>query len=110
MSQIVSSQFALAVGGATDASYDVTIDVDKVADMIRPGMTEKITVTQQLSDDTLSVPADAVASDDQGTYCMVKVGETFERRAVITGASNGERVQIIKGLSADASVRVVLGR
>lgn len=93
-------------GGATDASYDVTIDVDKVADMIRPGMTAKITVTQQLSDDTLSVPADAVASDDQGTYCMVKIGETFERRAVITGASNGERVQIIKGLSADASVRV----
>lgn len=93
-------------GGATDANYDVTIDVANIAETIRPGMTAKITVSKQLADDTLSVPADAVAGDDEGTYCMVKVGDTFERRAVSPGASNDKRVQIIKGLKAGESVRV----
>jgi multidrug efflux pump subunit AcrA (membrane-fusion protein) len=93
-------------GGAKDASYEVVIDVNDVAAMIRPGMTAKITVTKPLGDSTLSVPTEAVASDDQGAYCMVKVGDGFERRAVSTGASSDERLQIIKGLSAGESVRV----
>lgn len=93
-------------GGANEAKYDVTIDVANIDAAIRPGMTARITVTKQLSDDTLSVPADAMATDDEGTYCMVKVGDTFERRTVLAGAGNDERVQIIKGLSAGESVRI----
>ena len=93
-------------GGATDANYEVTIEVDNVAAMIRPGMAAEIKITEQLGDDTLSVPADAVASDDDGTYCMVKVGDDFERRAVSVGAGNDQRIQIMKGLSAGESVRV----
>ena len=93
-------------GGATDASYEVTIDVGDVPAMIRPGMTAKIKVKKQLGNDALSVPKDAVASDDQGSYCMVKVGDGFERRAVSVGAGNDELVQIVKGLSAGESVRV----
>lgn len=92
--------------GAKKANYDVTIDVDQVAAAIRPGMTANIKVIKQFDDKTLSVPVDAVASDEQGTYCMVKVGQSFERRAVSIGANNGELIQIIKGLSADESVRI----
>ena len=93
-------------GGATDATYAVTIEVNNVAAMIRPGMTAAIRVTEQLGNDTLSVPAEAVASDDEGAYCMVQVGDAFERRPVVVGLGNPERVQIIRGLSADETVRV----
>ena len=92
--------------GAAEASYDVTIEVDKVAEMIRPGMKANITATRSLGDKTISVPKDSVASDDQGAYCMVQVGGDFERRAVSVGAGNAERVQIIKGLSVGDAIRV----
>ena len=91
---------------AAEASYDVTIEVDKVAEMIRPGMKANITATRSLGDKTISVPKDSVASDDQGAYCMVQVGDDFERRAVSVGAGNAERVQVIKGLSVGDAVRV----
>ncbi|MEM6507155.1 MAG: efflux RND transporter periplasmic adaptor subunit [Planctomycetota bacterium] len=93
-------------GGARDATYEVTIEVDKVAAMIRPGMTARVAMTTLLPENTLSVPVDAVTTDDEGAFCMIRVGDGFERRAVSIGASDGKRVQIIKGLSADESVRV----
>lgn len=93
-------------GGETDTTYEVTIEVDEVAAIIRPGMTANIKVTKSLGDATLSVPKDAIDADADGVYCMVKVGEGFERRAVATGVKNDERVQIIKGLSVGEPVRV----
>lgn len=95
-----------AAGGANDAKYEATIDIESVNAVIRPGMTASIKATKQLPEDTLSIPNDAVVSDDSGSYCMLKVGDAFERRAVSVGASNNERVQIVKGLSAGEFVRV----
>jgi len=93
-------------GGAGQTSYALAVDVDNVAPMIRPGMAADLRVARPMENSTLSVPADAVATDDRGAYCMVKRGDDFVRREVVAGASNATRTQIIKGLSAGETVRV----
>lgn len=93
-------------GGASEAKYQVTVAVDGVAAMIRPGMTASLKLVVPLDGRSLSVPTAAVASDDQGSYCMVKSGDGFERRAVSVGTGNDKLLQIVKGLSAGESVRV----
>lgn len=92
--------------GATEAKYGVTIRLEQIPAMIRPGMSADIAITRRLGDDTLSVPKAAVASDDDGSYCMVQAGGGFERRAVSVGASSEQHLQIVKGLSVGDAVRV----
>ncbi|XAL99594.1 HlyD family efflux transporter periplasmic adaptor subunit [Phycisphaeraceae bacterium D3-23] len=95
-----------ASGNST--TYAVTIDVNEVADVVRPGMLADITATREI-DTALSVPASAVARDDDGPYVMLQDGDTFTRRAVVTGASNADQVQIIQGLEPGDTVRVPAG-
>ncbi len=92
--------------GERGAQYGVTITLDEVDTRIRPGMTADVRFTQPLTDQTLSVPQSAVGTDEQGTYCMVKTDAGFERRDIVTGATNTERIQILKGLKAGEEVRV----
>ncbi len=92
-------------GSGDNTSYSVLLDVDEVASVIRPGMLADITVTREVPN-AVTVPADAVARDADGSFVMVRDGEAFTRRAVVTGATNADRVQIIQGLDAGDTVRV----
>jgi RND family efflux transporter MFP subunit len=92
-------------GSGNSTTYAVTLEVNGVDDRIRPGMLADITATRDL-DNTLSVPKDAVATDDDGSYVMLQDGDTFTRTAVVTGATNADRIQIIQGLDAGDTVRV----
>jgi len=56
-------------------------------------------------DDVLTVPVGALAEEQGGHYLYVQVtGESFTKRAVTTGESDGLFVEIIKGLSAGERV------
>lgn len=92
--------------GNTDTKYRVTLELDNVDSVIRPGMLAEVVFKKPLENQTLSVPVDAVARDEDGAYCMVRVGEGFERRAVVTGAGNDQRVQVLRGLTKGDEVRV----
>lgn len=92
-------------GAGSSTTYAVTIDINDVSDVVRPGMLADITATRDL-DNALSVPADAVARDEDGAYVMLQDGDTFTRRTVVTGATNADRVQIIQGLDAGDTVKV----
>lgn len=92
-------------GSGSSTSYSVTIDIADVADVVRPGMLADITATREL-DNTLSVPKDAVARDEDGAYVMLQDGDTFTRRDVVTGALSADRIQIIQGLDEGDTVRV----
>lgn len=91
-------------GSGSTTIYAVTVDVNEVADVVRPGMLADITATRDL-DNALSVPADAVTRDAEGAYVMLQDGDTFTRRNVVTGATNADRVQIIQGLEPGDTVR-----
>jgi RND family efflux transporter MFP subunit len=44
------------------------------------------------------IPGDSVARDDQGEFVFVVTGDRADRRAVITGARQGNRISVTQGL------------
>ena len=92
-----------AGGGATQ--YAVTIDVDEINAMIRPGMQAKVIAAREIAQ-AITVPTAAVETDDDGTFVMVPEGDGYGRVEVVVGPSDGERVQIIRGLDDGQLVRI----
>lgn len=99
----------VAVGGAVDParrSVPVVIEFDPGALRVPVGLAVRARLHLGAGRQTLAVPAQAVL--DEGGSRVVYVmtgGETFERRLVETGVTDGEWVEILAGL--DAGSRVV---
>ena len=71
---------------------------------LRPGMTAEIEVLVDHLHDVLSVPVQAVVEQGTRRFCWVKNGALIERRPVVTGATNNERIVIKDGLTEDDNV------
>ena len=100
-----------SVGGSQkdDArSFPVTIALDRSEPRFRPGMVARCTILGKPIADALLVPIDAVRSDEQGQYVLrvPRLGKPAPRR-IRTGTSTSQLVQVLDGLKAGDSVRVV---
>lgn len=93
--------------GADDAKYRVTIGLDNVDQVIRPGMLADVRFTRPLENSSLSIPANTIIEwDKHEAYCWVKAGDDFERRKIVLGATSDERLQVLRGLKAGDEIRV----
>src|SRR5262249_53303547 len=70
---------------------------DKV---LRPGSKAKIEIHGDKLKKVVSLPRKAIVNEEGKTYCWVKSGDKpAEKREITLGASNRERVQILRGLN-----------
>jgi RND family efflux transporter MFP subunit len=78
---------------------EVRITVPNPARLLRPGMTARVDLVLVTRTDAVVVPVDAVLDRD-GAKSLFVVSEGVARaRAVQTGISNGERVEIVRGVA-----------
>jgi multidrug efflux pump subunit AcrA (membrane-fusion protein) len=92
-------------------SFKAEITLDQHDLRLRPGLTAKVHVILAEERDAVLVPAAAVEKTDEGSF--LKVGKSangpFEKRAVVTGVSDGKHVAIRDGV-AEGEFVVVGGK
>ena len=103
---------ALATAEDSRQSYEkyfqVLFKVNEENNRLRPGMTCRIAIQVEAVSDAITVPLQAVFTDDQNRFCYVKTRQdVFEVREVTTGRQNVEFVEITKGLDVGEQVSLI---
>jgi HlyD family secretion protein len=88
------------------ATVQVRIAFEKLDPRILPDMGIKVTFLKDADEPqaaavqqpTTLVPKDAVMTENGASFAFVVQGDTVERRAVRTGGTDGERLEVIAGL------------
>lgn len=94
--RLVSVSAALEPGLRT---VPVRFEVDNADGRLRPGMLVTGRLLAGEPEPALAVPSDAVVDEDGLLVAYVQIGgETFERRAVSVGASDGEWTVVLSGV------------
>jgi membrane fusion protein, heavy metal efflux system len=86
--------------GAT-GTVDAVFQLPNPGNKLRPGMRAELSLVSSKRDSVLSVPRIAVQGDRANRFVFIKDYEltnAFVRVPVVTGAMDGERVEITKGL------------
>lgn len=98
-------------GPSHEKYFQVIFKVNEKDSRFRPGMTCRISIQAESVKNALSVPVQAVFTEDQENYCFVKKEqEGFEKRKVVTGRQNEEFVEIVEGLRSGEQVSLVRHR
>ena len=91
------------------ASYTATAELTAPAEVL-PGMSASVTMAGDGVTDVLTLDAAALAFDeDRNPYVLRRDGEGYVRQAVVTGLSDGMKVEIVSGLSEGEEVWAVTG-
>ncbi len=73
--------------------------------MLKPNMFAEVTIHNQSDNQVLTVPREAVIRGGHGNRVVLALGEgRYKSVAVVTGRSDGERFEIIRGLKAGEAV------
>lgn len=83
---------------------EVLLSVDDANGKLLPNTNVKVTVTEQRLDHVLTVPREALHSENGEDYVYVLHGKRLRRQQVTKGALNLTQVQIVKGLAENATV------
>ncbi len=90
--------------GSNVKVFDVVIDIDKTADILKPGITTTNKIIVGTVKKTLSIPIVAVFEKEKKTYVYVKDGSGFDKREVTLGDKNDTYVVVKTGLKAGEEV------
>ncbi len=84
--------------------FEVQVALDQADEKLRPGMTARVVVHADEVKEKLSIPYQAVFEVKKQSYCYVRMGGFYERRAIQTGASNDQWIEVVSGLDAGEMV------
>jgi HlyD family secretion protein len=91
-------------GGTDSKVYTTLVSIDKAHSSLRPGLTAQVEIITEL-ENVLSVPVSAVVLSESNHRVFVKKSDGgLDWREVTLGVSNGERVEIKKGVKDGESV------
>ena len=93
-------------GSGSVRGFETIINLDESDDRIRPGVTAHVEVPVAKATKVVTVPLTGVFADGEKSVAFVKRGATFERKAVEVGVSDGNVVEVKKGLAAGDEVAV----
>lgn len=89
----------------TDAKvFEVRVTIDQADTTLRPGMTTGNTIETLRKADVLSVPLEALNTQDGIPFVYRQQGGGVRKREVVTGDLNDDAVVILQGLEADDKV------
>lgn len=98
-----SSSSAFSSSSNDDVTFTVTIALNTPSDKLRIGMTAKLNIVLQKNADVLSVPYNAVQTDDDGaTYYVQKVTGTND-----DGSYKTKKITVDKGIESDYYTEVI---
>jgi HlyD family secretion protein len=83
---------------------EVLLSVDDADGKLLPSTNVKVTVTEQKLDNVLTIPREALHSENGKDYVYLLHSNTLRRQQVTKGALNLTQVQIVKGLAENATV------
>ena len=78
--------------------------MDDADGKLLPNTNVKVTVTEQKLDNVLTIPREALHSENGKDYVYLLHGKVLRRQPVTVGARNLTQVQIVKGLAENATV------
>ncbi len=73
---------------------------------VRAGYSANADIVLDRRDDVLTLDEGALIFENDETFVLVQVNDSFERRQVTTGLSDGLKIEIVDGLEDGAVVRV----
>jgi HlyD family secretion protein len=83
---------------------EVLLSVDDADGKLLPSTNVKVTVTEQRLDHVLTIPREALHSENGRSYVYLLHGKVLRRQRVTVGARNLTQVQVISGLAENATV------
>lgn len=90
-----------------NSKYTVTVTLPRTENMLT-GMTANVTLTLETRQNVLCIPLAALQEDASGIYVYTgynrRTGELSDPVPVTTGASDGEKVEILSGLAGGDSL------
>ena len=88
--------------------FQVEFKVDQTDLRLRPGMTSRISISSDQVKAALTIPIQAVFTDEQDTICYIrKRNGTFEKRVITIGRQNEDYVEITGGLQEGDKVSLI---
>ena len=91
------------------ASYTATAELTAPAEVL-PGMSASVTMAGDSVTGVLTLDAAALAFDEEkNPYVLLRDGEGYVRQTVVTGLSDGMKVEIVSGLDEGEEVWAVTG-
>lgn len=89
------------------AAFPVVVQVTGTPEGLNIGASAQATVIVEELGDVLTVPTNAVRSDDDGSYVMLVTSGGSKRQPVSTGTAYGMQTEITKGLAEGDKVELV---
>jgi HlyD family secretion protein len=83
---------------------EVLVSVDDADGKLLPNTNVKVTVTEQRLDRVLTIPREALHSENGKDYVYLLHGKVLRRQPVKVGARNLTQVQVVSGLAENATV------
>jgi multidrug efflux pump subunit AcrA (membrane-fusion protein) len=93
--------------GMSGKAFEVTVQLNEVDSVIRPGMTSSNKIQIFSEENVLSIPLDAISSENDIFFVVVKKGLGFEKREVKLGRSNDNEVIVLDGLAENEEIFLV---
>ena len=91
------------------ASYTATAELTAPAEVL-PGMSASVTMAGDSVTGVLTLDAAALAFDEEkNPYVLLRDGDGYVRQTVVTGLSDGMKVEIVSGLDEGEEVWAVTG-
>lgn len=85
--------------------FQVIVEIDKIDDSLRPGMTTSNKILTNVIDETLFVPLECLHNHlDSITYVYRKSGMGYSKQEVQVGLTNANEAQILAGLEQGETV------
>jgi len=82
-----------------EVSYFYTVvELDRIPEGLKPGMSAEIEIATDLCHDVLAVPVEAMGYADGHGVCYVAQGENLERREVKVGRATRGELEVVDGL------------
>jgi cobalt-zinc-cadmium efflux system membrane fusion protein len=73
---------------------------------LKPDMFANVEIVTELNRAAISIPQNAVLNDSGKTIVFVAAGNGYQKREIHTGIQNGDRLEVVEGLSAGEKVVV----
>lgn len=88
------------------AQFPVTIDVTGTPTGLYPGASATVAITTKQATDVLTVPTQALHTEDDSTYVDVLVGSKVTKKTVTIGTAYGMQTEVLSGVEEGAVVQI----
>jgi len=90
-------------------TFEVTVSVKDESRQLKPGMFGRVRIVYDTNQNTLTVPKNAVMTEDGSSSVYVINNKMAYRKTINTGYVNGDSIEVLDGLSPEDTV-VTIGQ